>query len=56
MHQVVSVALKQVLRQEETVHVNELIGALWRLKESSADSLVIEACERAIRLLARKLN
>ncbi|ORM64012.1 hypothetical protein HA45_12945 [Pantoea rodasii] len=56
MHQAVAVALKQLLHPGEAVHVHELIGALWRLKQSSPDSSMRVSCERAIRLLAKKLN
>ena len=53
MHQAVAVALKQLLHPGEAVHVHELIGALWRLKQSSPDSSMRVSCERAIRLLAK---
>jgi|GEM_PF-427465 len=56
MHHAVAVALKQLLGPAGTVSVHELIAALWRLKESSSDSAMRAACERAIRLLAKKLN
>ncbi|WP_240629206.1 hypothetical protein [Pantoea rodasii] len=56
MHQAVAVALKQLLGPDRIVHVHELIAALWRLKESSKDSAMQGSCERAIRLLAKKLN
>jgi hypothetical protein len=56
MHQAVAVALKQLLRPSGTVHVHELIAALWRLKESAPDKIMRDSCERAIRLLAKKLN
>ncbi|WP_231568824.1 hypothetical protein [Pantoea rodasii] len=56
MHQAVAVALKQLLRPDGAVHLHELIAALWRLKESTPDKLMRESCERAIRLLAKKLN
>lgn len=56
MHQAVAVALKQLLRPNGAVHVHELIAALWRLKESTPDKITRDSCERAIRLLAKKLN
>lgn len=56
MHQAVAVALKQLLGPDGKVHVHELIAALWRLKESSQDGVMHASCERAIRLLAKKLN
>jgi len=56
MHQAVAVALKQLLRANGAVHVHELIAALWRLKETNPDKVMRDSCERAIRLLAKKLN
>ena len=56
MHEAVAVALKQLLGPTGTVHVHELIAALWRLKNSSRDSAMHDACDRAMRLLAKKLN
>ena len=56
MHHAVAVALKQLLGPTGTVHIHELIAALWRLKEASPDRAMRAACERAIRLLAKKLN
>lgn len=56
MHEVIGLAIRQVLRRDESVNPHELIGTLWRLKESSADVTLREACNRAIRLFAGKMN
>lgn len=56
MHEAIGLAVRQILRRGESVNPHELISTLWRLKESSADMTMREACNRAIRLLAGKLN
>lgn len=56
MHEAIGLAIRQILRRGESVNPHELIGTLWRLKESSADIIMREACNRAIRLFAGKLN
>ncbi|WP_394542026.1 hypothetical protein [Pantoea sp. SGAir0418] len=56
MHEAIGLAIRQILRRGETVNPHELIGTLWRLKESSADVTLREACNRAIRLFAGKMN
>lgn len=56
MHEAIGLAVRKILRRGESVNPHELISTLWRLKESSADMTMREACNRAIRLLAGKLN
>ncbi len=56
MHEAIGLAIRQILRRGESVNPHELIGTLWCLKESSASMTMREACNRAIRLFAGKLN
>lgn len=56
MHEAIGLAIRQVLRRGGTVSPHELIGTLWRLKESGTDMAMREACSRAIRIFAGKLN
>ncbi|NIF03545.1 hypothetical protein F3J38_26440 [Pantoea sp. Acro-805] len=56
MHEAIGLAIRQVLHRGGTVSPHELIGALWRLKESGSDMAMREACSRAIRIFAAKLN
>ncbi|ADU72177.1 hypothetical protein Pat9b_4867 (plasmid) [Pantoea sp. At-9b] len=56
VHEAIGLAIRQILRSGGSVSPHELIGMLWRLKESSADVNMREACQRAIRLFVGKLN
>ena len=56
MHEVIGLAIRQVLHRGDSVNPHELIGALWRLKETGSDMAMREACSRAIRLFAAKLH
>jgi len=46
----------QLLQPGEALPLQEIIGALYRTGASAEDPATEEACERAIRLLASKLN
>jgi hypothetical protein len=46
----------RILRPDEALTVQELIGALYRLSLRSTDSKTKVACEKAIRILAKKLH
>ncbi|MBK0126214.1 hypothetical protein IAE30_20965 [Pantoea sp. S61] len=56
MHEVIGLAIRQILHRGGTVSPHELIGTLWRLKETGTDMAMREACSRAIRIFAAKLN
>ncbi|MBK0098943.1 hypothetical protein IBT49_23385 [Erwinia sp. S63] len=56
MHEVIGLAIRQILHRGDSVNPHELIGALWRLKETGSDMAMREACSRAIRLFAAKLH
>ncbi|WP_234465384.1 hypothetical protein [Erwinia sp. S59] len=56
MHEAIGLAIRQVLHRGGTVSPHELIDTLWRLKESATDMAMREACRRAIRIFAAKLN
>lgn len=46
----------QSLQPGEALPVQEIIGALYRAGLRSGDAETMAACERAIRLLASKMN
>lgn len=46
----------QLLQPGETLPLQEIIGALYRAGARAEDPAIQDACERAIRLLASKLN
>jgi len=48
--------VSHILRPDEALSVQELIGALYRLSLRSSDSKTKSACEKAIRILAKKLH
>ncbi len=56
MHQVIGLAIGQILQRDESLSLHELIDTLWHLKESSGDVTMCEACSRAIHFFAGKLN
>ncbi|WP_167017685.1 hypothetical protein [Candidatus Pantoea multigeneris] len=56
MHEIIGLAIRQVLHRVGAVSPQELIGTLWRLKESGTDMAMREACSLAIRIFAAKLN
>lgn len=56
VNEVLGRVVKELLRPGEKLHVHELIASLWRLQQGSPESAVRDACEQAIRRLARKLN
>jgi hypothetical protein len=46
----------RILRPDEALTVQELIGALYRLSLRSTDSKTKIACQKAIHILAKKLH
>lgn len=56
MLKVVGIAVKQLLASGRTLNTYDLIGELLRIKISSQDMAMQNACNHAIKLIIQKLN
>jgi hypothetical protein len=56
MHALLGDVITQILKPGEALSLQEIIGALYRTGLRSDSPGVQQACEKVIRLLAKKMN